>query len=59
MIRLLCNALLGRCRIATSDLKVRIEATGLSTFPDVSVVCGAESPIGRRSARSAHRVPSN
>jgi len=40
VIRLLSNALLGRCRVATSDLKVRIEATGLSTFPDVSVVCG-------------------
>jgi len=39
-IRLLSNALLGRCRVSTSDLKVRIEATGLSTFPDVTVVCG-------------------
>jgi Uma2 family endonuclease len=39
-IRLLSNSLLGRCRVSTSDLKVRIEATGLSTFPDVSVVCG-------------------
>jgi Uma2 family endonuclease len=39
-IRLLGNALLGRCRVSTSDLKVRIEATDLSTFPDVSVVCG-------------------
>ena len=28
------------CRPSTSDMKVRIEATGLSTFPDVSVVCG-------------------
>lgn len=28
------------CRALTSDVKVRIEATGLSTFPDVSVVCG-------------------
>jgi hypothetical protein len=28
------------CRVATSDLKVRVEATDLSTFPDVSVVCG-------------------
>lgn len=28
------------CRLATSDLKVRVEATGLTTFPDVSVVCG-------------------
>jgi Uma2 family endonuclease len=38
--RLLGNALLGRCRVSSSDLKVRIEATGLSTFPDVTVVCG-------------------
>lgn len=29
------------CRIATSDLKVRVEATDLSAFPDASVVCGA------------------
>jgi Uma2 family endonuclease len=40
MIRLLGNALVGRCRVSTSDLKVRIEATDLSTFPDVTVVCG-------------------
>lgn len=39
-IRLLSNALLGRCRVSTSDLKVHVAATGLSTFPDVSVVCG-------------------
>ena len=28
------------CKAATSDMKVRVEATDLSTFPDVSVVCG-------------------
>lgn len=28
------------CRLASSDLKVRIDASDLSTFPDVSVVCG-------------------
>lgn len=28
------------CRLATSDMKVRVEASDLSTFPDVSVVCG-------------------
>jgi Uma2 family endonuclease len=39
-IRILGAALLGRCRVATSDLKVRVEATGLSTFPDISVVGG-------------------
>jgi Uma2 family endonuclease len=40
VIRLLGNALLGRCRVSSSDLKVRIEATDLSTFPDATVVCG-------------------
>jgi len=39
-IGILRNELLGRCRVSTSDLKVQVEATGLSTFPDVSVVCG-------------------
>ncbi len=40
MTRLLGNALLGRCRVSSSDLKIRIESTDLSTFPDLSVVCG-------------------
>jgi Uma2 family endonuclease len=39
-IGILRTALQNRCRVSTSDLKVRIEATDLSTFPDVSVVCG-------------------
>jgi Uma2 family endonuclease len=38
--RILGNLLLGRCRVSSSDLKVRIEPTDLSTFPDVTVVCG-------------------
>lgn len=40
MTRLLGNALQGHCRVSSSDLKVRIEATDLSTFPDVTVACG-------------------
>lgn len=28
------------CRVYSSDLRVRIRATGLSTYPDLSVVCG-------------------
>jgi Uma2 family endonuclease len=28
------------CRVFTSDLRVRIPATGLSTYPDAAVVCG-------------------
>ncbi len=30
----------GRCRVYDSDLRVRIPATGLATYPDVTVVCG-------------------
>lgn len=33
-IGLLLNALRGQCRVFSSDLKVRIEATDLSAFPD-------------------------
>lgn len=34
-------ALRGRpCRVFTSDLKIRVEATGLHTYPDVSAICG-------------------
>lgn len=28
------------CRVYLSDLKLRIEATGLYIYPDLSVVCG-------------------
>ncbi|WP_437942309.1 Uma2 family endonuclease [Sorangium sp. So ce341] len=28
------------CVVYSSDLRVRVQATGLSTYPDVSVVCG-------------------
>lgn len=30
----------GRCRAHDSDLRVRVRATGLTTYPDVTVVCG-------------------
>jgi Uma2 family endonuclease len=29
------------CRVHSSDLRVRVLATGLATYPDVTVVCGA------------------
>lgn len=39
--RLLGNQLASqRCRVFTSDLRVRVKATGLGTYPDVTVVCG-------------------
>lgn len=37
---LLVRTLDGGCRVSSSDLKVRIDATDLTTFPDVTVVCG-------------------
>ena len=40
ILRLLGNALLGRCRVSSSELKIRIEATELTTFPDATIVCG-------------------
>ena len=40
VIGLLHSAFHGRCKVHASDLKVRIEATGLSTFPDATVVYG-------------------
>lgn len=30
----------GPCRVFTSDLGVRVMATGLATYPDASIVCG-------------------
>jgi len=41
MLGELRNALAGKpCRVFTSDLRIRVMATGLSTYPDVTVVCG-------------------
>lgn len=30
----------GACRVYSSDLRVRVKATGLATYPDVTVICG-------------------
>ncbi len=40
VIAVLYRVLPKSCRLSTSDLKVRVEASDLSTFPDVSVICG-------------------
>ena len=38
------------CRVFNSDLRIRVEATGLATYPDVSIVCGEPrlDPEGKR-----------
>jgi Uma2 family endonuclease len=42
IIGLLSAQLAGkRCRVFTSDVRVRVAATGLGTYPDISVVCGS------------------
>lgn len=43
VIHLLRAQLPPECRVFTSDLRVRIPATGLSTYPDAAVVCGRTS----------------
>lgn len=39
------------CRVYSSDVRVRVESTGLATYPDVSVVCGEllRDPVSRGS----------
>jgi Uma2 family endonuclease len=42
LIAALHTALRGRpCRVYSGDLRVRVEETDLTTYPDVTVVCGA------------------
>jgi Uma2 family endonuclease len=41
IISALTQGLAGRdCEVYTSDLRVRVQATGLASYPDVTVVCG-------------------
>lgn len=41
VMTLLNTQLLGRrCQVFTSDLRVRVKASGLGTYPDLTVVCG-------------------
>ena len=39
----------GRCGVYSSDLRVRVLATGLATYADAAVVCGPLKPIRRMS----------
>lgn len=39
--RALFNQVAGRCRAYSSDLRIRVGATGLATYPDVTLVCGS------------------
>jgi Uma2 family endonuclease len=44
---LLISELRGRrCRVYDSDMRIRVNETGLYTYPDVSAVCGPSETIG-------------
>lgn len=45
-VRLISSSLSKRCTVYSSDVKVRIAATDLATYPDLSIVCG---PVERAS----------
>lgn len=36
-----------RCNVYSSDVRIRVSATGLDTYPDLSVVCGKEERDAR------------
>ena len=40
IIALVAPAVTAGCRTFTSDLRVRVAATGLTTYPDAAIVCG-------------------
>ena len=42
MVGLIFGQLDNGCRAFSSDLRVRVEKTGLATYPDVTVVCGPQ-----------------
>ena len=37
-----------KCKVYPGDLRVEVEATGLYTYPDVSVICGPLQYVGTR-----------
>jgi Uma2 family endonuclease len=54
ILRVLGNAVGERpCRVHTSDLRIYVEAAGLATFPDGSVVCGPLEQHGPSPAATA------
>jgi len=48
---ILARQLISPCRVYSSDLRLRVLATGLATYPDVTVICG---PSERDPASSTH-----
>src|SRR5438105_433337 len=38
----------GECNVYNSDLRIRVPATGLNTYPDVTIVCGEAELTNQR-----------
>ena len=55
VIQRLGAALPTGCRMFTSDLRIRIAETGLSTYPDATIVCGKTLRAPDRSRDLEHR----
>lgn len=54
IITLVSNQLRGGpCRVYSSDLRIRVLASGLATYPDAAVVCG---PLERDPASATHVI---
>jgi len=54
VLRALGNAIgEARCRVHTSDMRIYVEAAGLATFPDGSVICGELQQHGPSPAATA------
>jgi Uma2 family endonuclease len=45
----LSSLLKGRCAVGNTDLRIKVETTGLLTYPDVSVICGVPDLVHRPS----------
>jgi Uma2 family endonuclease len=44
------------CSVYSSDLRIRVQATGLNTYPDVSVVCGQIEKTDQRPPAATNPV---
>ncbi len=55
-LRLIGNQLPSGCRAYTSDLRVRIDASDLTTYPDGAVVCGRVAPATNDSLAATNPV---